>query len=95
MRECVIHGSQIADWDALYTKVANDLQFPEWFGYNLDALFDCLTELGESQITIYRWERLAQTLGERAGKLRKVLIEAGTENPNLIVCLLEEDQDEI
>jgi RNAse (barnase) inhibitor barstar len=28
------------------TRVAAALEFPEWFGGNWDALFDCLTDLG-------------------------------------------------
>ena len=95
MRECVMYGAKIADWDDFYSQIATDLQFPEWFGCNLDALHDCLTEMDRAQITIYQWQALAQTLGEKSVKLRKVLTEAGLENPDLIVCLLDEYEDEI
>ena len=47
MKECVIHGATIPDWDALYTKLAADLALPTWFGRNLDALYDCLTDICE------------------------------------------------
>lgn len=31
----------------LLGRLAAALAFPDWFGHNWDALFDCLTELGE------------------------------------------------
>ncbi|HEX5393642.1 MAG TPA: barstar family protein [Rhodocyclaceae bacterium] len=30
----------------LLDTVAHDMAFPEWFGHNYDALFDCLCDLG-------------------------------------------------
>ena len=65
------------------------------FGRNLDALHDLLTEPMEpTTVTIYQWESLAETLGEKAAGLRRVLEDAGLENPALIVLLLG-GEDEI
>ena len=33
-----------ADLSATLSKLGEDLQFPDWYGANLDALHDCLTE---------------------------------------------------
>lgn len=30
--------------DGVLTQIGNDLGFPEWYGHNLDALKDCLTD---------------------------------------------------
>lgn len=95
MRECVLHGARIQNWDALYDTLAADLSLPDWFGRNLDALYDCLTELDDAQITIYQWEALAQQLGQKSKGLKRVLTDAGLENPKLIVCILEDAEDEI
>lgn len=95
MKESIIHGNTVGSWDALYQKLAADLQFPEWFGGNLDALYDCLTEVDDAQLTIYQWNALADTLGEKALTLKRVLLDAGLENPRLIVCILEDTEDEI
>lgn len=95
MRECVIHGARVSDWDALYTQLEKDLALPVWFGRNLDALYDCLTGMKDAQITIYQWDELSAALGAKADVLRRVLTDAGLENPDLIVCLLDEEQDEI
>ena len=45
MRECIIHGDRISGWDALYDQLSEELALPEWFGRNLDALYDIVTGL--------------------------------------------------
>ena len=95
MRECVIHGAAIHDWDELYDRLASELALPEWFGRNLDALYDCLTDLSDAQITVYGWNRLVEVLGGKSKALYRVLTQAGLENPGLVVSLLEEQDDEI
>ena len=32
--------------DAVYDYLTGELRFPAWFGRNLDALHDCLTDIG-------------------------------------------------
>lgn len=95
MRECIIHGDLISGWDPLYDQLSRNLNLPEWFGRNLDALYDCLTDLQDAQITIYHWSRLSDCLGTKANMLRQVLTDAGLENPTLTVSILDEEPDEI
>ena len=96
MRECVIHGDRIESLQQLHRQLKEDLQFPDWYGGNLDALYDCLTELPEATLTIYHWSALAETVGEKAEALRQVLTDAGMESRWLTVCILDEDDhDEI
>ena len=33
--------------EAVYDYLQGELRFPAWFGRNLDALHDCLTDIGE------------------------------------------------
>ncbi len=43
---CVrIDGGDIPDGAALLARLARELQFPDYFGSNWDALQDCLTDL--------------------------------------------------
>ena len=95
MRECIIHGDRISDWDALYDQFTKDLNLPQWFGRNLDALYDCLTEQTNCHITIYRWKKLADSLGGKADVLRQVLTDAGLESEHLTVSIMDEEPDEI
>lgn len=45
--------------DAL-AGIGRELGFPAWYGVNLDALWDCLTDLTTPTVLIWSgWERLA------------------------------------
>ena len=46
-KQLKIDGSQVQSMDALYDLLASELMFPDYFGKNLDALFDCLCDLAE------------------------------------------------
>lgn len=39
--------SACEDYDAVLTAIGRAFAFPAWYGANLDALYDCLTELAE------------------------------------------------
>ena len=39
--------------DAFHRALAGVMDFPPYYGKNLDALFDCLTELPEMEIRIH------------------------------------------
>ena len=44
-----------------YRELAYAAGFPEWFGANLDALWDTLTDLsGPTALILARWTRLAR-----------------------------------
>ncbi|MDQ3406503.1 MAG: barstar family protein [Actinomycetota bacterium] len=45
MTEYVVDGSGIRSKRAMYAALAGALSFPDWFGHNLDGLYDCLTDL--------------------------------------------------
>lgn len=62
--------------------LAQMLDFPEYYGKNLDALFDCLTELGKCTLVLEGAENLRRTGGYGA-KILKVMEEASRDNPGL------------
>ena len=62
--------------------LAEMLSFPEYYGKNLDALYDCLTELYDCTIVLEGEEALLQA-GGYGVKVLRVLKEAALENPGL------------
>jgi Barstar, RNAse (barnase) inhibitor len=57
-----------------------------YWGSNLDALYDCLTMIFEpTTLVIRNWSSAARRLGEYADRLWHVLDDASTENPFLSV----------
>lgn len=54
---CHINCRSITDGRQLHLLLARYLEFPQWYGRNLDALYDCLTELPEPlQLHLSRWD---------------------------------------
>ena len=47
MRRVILDGRQIRSRDALHDYLAQALELPSYYGANLDALHDVLTELSE------------------------------------------------
>ena len=92
MEEYIIDCASIGSREALHTALAETLPLPEWYGRNLDALYDCLTELGrDTAVTFLHWSALEASLGRYAATTRSVLIQAMMNNPRLIIRFAEED----
>lgn len=48
----VIDCGGCADKKELHARIADALDFPDWYGHNLDALMDCLTDLEDTAVTV-------------------------------------------
>ena len=62
--------------EAIHRQLARALEFPAWYGGNLDALYDCLTDLSESA-------RLTVLNAQLLPALERVVKDAAGENPLL------------
>ena len=88
MRICILDGENILNREMLHDTLTAALDFPDWYGRNLDALYDCLTDLAEETEIRFRNEQaLAEHLGNYAVALKKVICTAVEENQN-IQCIL-------
>lgn len=82
MQVCVLDGAEIRDREQLHALLASSLEFPEWYGGNLDALYDCLTDIREeTEIRILHKDSLYENLNGYALVLERVLQEAARANP--------------
>ena len=89
MNTITIDCSPITTPAALHMQLANALAFPAWYGHNLDALFDCLSEVdADTTLTLTNWHDLEYRLGDFSGKLVYVLHCAMEENPCLKIALI-------
>ena len=74
MAEVVLDGLDIASLEEVHDRFAQALALPEWYGRNLDALFDCLTDLGEPvTVRLLHQETLEDRLGRRGRALVRLL----------------------
>jgi len=86
-----IDGQVIGSRTALHDALTLELSLPDWYGRNLDALYDCLTDLREeTYLVVLHRAALAENLGKSARALERLLADAADENPHLHLILPEE-----
>ena len=71
----------VATKQELHELIAESLDFPDWYGHNLDALMDCLTDLDETTVTLTGCSRV----GFDAQDFWDTFEDAERENPCLTV----------
>ena len=52
MKQITLDGNILADAAQVHDYLKEVLNFPEYYGKNLDALYDCLTDLNETELII-------------------------------------------
>lgn len=89
MVEIILNGAEIQTRREIHECLSTQMVFPEYYGYNLDALYDVLTDINqETLIRLFDSEVLEENIGGYAGLLIKLLTEAAEENPLLTVEIL-------
>lgn len=84
----VLDGRQWLTPQHAHQHICQSLNFPSYYGNNLDALFDCLTTYHEPQqlmLLIIYPEVILDNLLSYGEKLLDTFVLAGQENHNLIV----------
>lgn len=79
MKEIIIDATKMQTAEKLHEFLLKELEFPDWYGKNLDALFDCLTESPEELHLILK-ESKALPQG-----FLKVFYVAAKENPKILL----------
>ena len=86
MRYAIIEGAAVGSMDRLHRLLAEQLDFPDWYGGNLDALHDCLTEIAQpTELVIRGSDALEAALGSYAAAFRRVLTDSAAQNDALTV----------
>lgn len=82
MKIVILDGERIPDAAAMHAVFARDLDLPAWYGANLDALHDVLTETTEEigVITVHS-AQLARNLGRRWHPLLRLFAELKSSRP--------------
>ena len=88
MKEIIIDGGAIFTSPDLHEALATALVFPAHYGKNLDALYDCLTEICEdTHLELRNWHHIESHLKDYSGKAVYVFHCDMDDNPHLTVTL--------
>lgn len=82
MKEKIIDCSVIRTKEDLHRLFGEALCFPDWYGNNLDALYDCLTDC-RGTVRILSWDTAENHLGPYGKKAKKVIASAALHNTDL------------
>jgi ribonuclease inhibitor len=86
----LINGKEVKSQDHLHTLLAKQLNFPKFYGKNLDALFEILSSdySGQTVIKLKHLSFLKARLGpEYTEALIQAILDASEENPKVVLVL--------
>lgn len=82
----ILDGELILNRETLHDILSSKLTLPEWYGRNLDALYDCLTDLRtETVISLRNRAAFEKNLGHYGTRFLRLLEDASRENPCLVL----------
>ena len=94
MNIIVIDGRKMTDRETEHNYLKKKLALPDYYGRNLDALFDCLCEMNNVQIVVSYVQEMKDNLRRYADNIINVFEAAQEKNPKLSV-IVEELVDEL
>lgn len=84
MEVIILNAKRMTSVQELHSYIKRKLDFPDYYGGNLDALWDLLSTISNPiHIKLVNIEELYNNLGEYAEPFLSVFIEAAEENNNL------------
>lgn len=90
--EVILDGALMTDRAALHDLLAEKFAFPDYYGRNLDALYDMLSANPEQiNVTVIHTEQLLEHLGRYGNSFLLTLQDASKSNANLKISILAEN----
>ena len=86
MRVVLLDGAHMTDREEVHRLFAQALEFPSWYGNNLDGLYDLLCEQSDLSLHLTHCHALTG-LGDYGQALLDTLRDAAAENPRLTLRL--------
>ena len=83
-----LDGRLIKSREELHSRLAQQLPLPEYYGCNLDALWDALTEMAPCTIVVHDVCSLEEQLGDYAWQFIRTLADARREHPELEIKII-------
>ena len=81
MLKCTIDGAAMLSREAAHAELKRALELPEYYGENLDALYDCACTM-DAEVTLVHPAPMLEALKLYGCKLLETLFEASEQNPS-------------
>lgn len=81
--DLILDGKEMTTIDKLHDEIEKKLDVPGYYGRNLDALYDVLTDMAECAIVLKNAEIMENCCGEYAKKVIKVIKDAEAQNSSM------------
>ena len=81
MRKIILDALCLTEKKEAHLYLQEQFSFPEYYGNNLDALFDCLTDLGETLVQI----KNGKDAGDYFERIFRVFEDAARVNNELVI----------
>ena len=90
--EIILDGAQMTDRASLHDLLADKFAFPDYYGRNLDALYDMLSAYPvEVFVTVTHADRLLENLGRYGSAFLQTLQDVSQANPKIEISFLNEN----
>ena len=87
-QQIIIDLSRLRTKKGVHNRFREALNFPVYYGMNLDALHDCLMEQRDIDLRVRGLDSMERRFGEWGQTLKRVLEDADGENPYLNITLI-------
>ncbi len=85
MKITILNGKRMTYNKSTHAYLKRKLQFPDYYGNNLDALWDLLTSISNPiEIILLNIDDMYENLGEYGEEIVKTFEEAMDENANIV-----------
>ena len=90
--EILLDGRDMPDRKALHDLLTEKFRFPDYYGRNLDALYDLLTACPEPiRVTVIHANQLQENLGRYANSFLQTLEDAARNNGRIALSVFSEN----
>lgn len=96
MKKIILDFCPIRTREEVHEYLEMKLDLPDYYGKNLDALYDCLTELGEDTCVGFFETEEPHGITEYLRRVKQVMRDAEEDNPHFAVIFgsLEDNFEE-
>ena len=84
MKRVELIASRLTDKSILHDVLIRELELPEWYGRNLDALHDCLTQLQDVELVLVGFPDEGYL-----ARVRRVIVDAAWDNEGIVLKIVD------